>query len=144
NVDIENLPPAGLIHLLTLHQNNGKAPPPKLLLSLLAKENADVRAHAVYLLGVNGYQEGRDALVKALADGDALVRRRACEALVRAGFEPPVKALWPLLGENDRFVRHAARLTLERIDPKLWAPRLGREQKDLIAWNGIVALCHTN
>ena len=51
---------------------------------------------------------------------------------------------WPLLGDKDRFVRHAARLVLERIDPKKYADKIWKEPNDLIAWNGIIALCHTN
>ena len=87
------------------------------------------RALAVYLLGVNGYKEGRDALIEALKDKDAMVRRRACEALIRAGFEPPLESLWPLLGEDDRFVRTAARLVLERIDTEeMDRQALGREE----------------
>ena len=79
-----------------------------------------------------------------MKDPDALVRRRACEALIRAGIEPLVPSVWPLLGDKDRFVRHAARLVLERIDPKEWTDKLWKEQNELIAWNGIVALCQTN
>src|SRR5262249_10189697 len=96
----------------------------------------------VWLLGVNEVKQARDTLLQALTDSDPLVRRRGCEALIRAGVEPPVEALWPLLGDRDRFVRHAARLVLERIDPRLWAYRVWREGNDQIAWNGIVALCH--
>ena len=40
---------------------------------------------AVWLVGVNGYKEGKGALVKLLKDSDAMVRRRACEALIRVG-----------------------------------------------------------
>jgi putative heme-binding domain-containing protein len=117
------------------------------IIRTLAAEDAspDVRAHAVWLLGVTGSRkEVRGPLLQALKDHDAMVRRRACEALLRAGVEPPVAAVWPLLGDEDRFVRHAARLVLERIDPRGWAERIGKEPVDLIAWNGIVALCHVN
>src|SRR5262249_13922601 len=57
----------------------------KLLESLLEDKDADIRAHAIGLLGLNGYKDARPALVKALKDRDAMVRRRACEALIRAG-----------------------------------------------------------
>jgi putative heme-binding domain-containing protein len=131
-------------HGLNVLQNYGMKPDLALLTSLLKSKNADVRAYAVFLLGVNGYKEGRDALFQALKDEDAFVRRRACEALIRAGFEPPVEALWPLLAEKDRFVRTAARLVLQRIEPKKWAERLCRQDNDLIVWEGILALCKTN
>jgi putative heme-binding domain-containing protein len=105
---------------------------------------ADLRAHAVWLMGVNGCKDSQEVLVKALADDDALVRRRACEALIRVGLEPPVDAVWPLLGDNDRFVRAAARLVLERIEPKKWADRIVAESRDGVAWEGMIALCKTN
>jgi putative heme-binding domain-containing protein len=115
------------------------------LLSTLAHDMvAEVRAHATWLLGVNGSKEARATLLAALKDEDALVRRRACEALIRAGVEPPIDALWPLLGDRDRFVRTAARLVLQRIDPRKWTERLGKESDDQTAWQGIVALCLTN
>ncbi len=114
---------------------------PKLALKLAADREADVRAHAVWLLGVIGGKKGRDGLLKALTDDDSLVRRRACEALIRAGIEPPVEAIWPLMGNRDQFVRTAARLVLERIDPEKWVERLWREQNQLVALHGIVALC---
>src|SRR5262249_48313042 len=104
----------------------------------------EVRAHEIWLIGVNGYKNGRDLLITALKDEDVLVRRYACEALIRAGMEPGVDAIWPLLGDNDRFVRTAARLVLQRIDPSKWADRIAKETKDIAAWEAIVALCKTD
>jgi putative heme-binding domain-containing protein len=110
--------------------------------------DVDDRAKAVWLLGQTegelASQHAAPALVQALKDTDPLVRRRACEALIRINHEPPVGTLWPLLGDKDRFVRHAARLVLERIEPKKYADKIWKETNDLIAWNGIIALCHTN
>ncbi|HKB42356.1 MAG TPA: hypothetical protein VKD72_38370, partial [Gemmataceae bacterium] len=77
-------------------------------------------------------------------DKDALVRRRACESLIRAGIEPPVKNLVPLLADNDHFLRTAARLVLQRIDPEKWARALVGEAKTIIAHEAIVALCKEN
>jgi putative heme-binding domain-containing protein len=120
-----------------------EAPPTVAVLGKLATDrDADIRAHAVWLLGVNASPKGKDTLLKALADKDAMVRRRACEALIRAGIEPDVKALWPLLADDDRFVRTSARLVLQRIDPKKWVDQLAK-QKDLPAWEAIIALCKT-
>jgi putative heme-binding domain-containing protein len=103
-----------------------------------------VRAHSIWLLGVNEARNARPTLLAALHDADPLVRRRACEALIRAGLEPPLEDLWPLLGDADRFVRHAARLVLERIEPSRWAERLAAEKDDQTAWQAIVALCQRN
>jgi putative heme-binding domain-containing protein len=131
------------LRALTLLQLHDK-PPHDLLVNLLDDKDADVRAHAVYLLGVNGKAEVKDHLLRCLKDSDAMVRRRTCEALIRASIEPPVAAIWPLLGEEDRFVRTAARLVLQRIDAKKWADRLKKEESPLVALEAIVALCITN
>src|SRR5262249_44717051 len=100
------------------------------------------RAQAILHASLHHLKDVQKAVVPRLNDKDAFVRRRACEALIRAGIEPPVASLWPLLGDSDRFVRHAARLVLERIEPKQWADKVWKEPNDLIAWNGIIALCH--
>jgi putative heme-binding domain-containing protein len=109
--------------------------------NLLKDREAEVRGFAVWLLGLDGAKEHGETLVQALQDEDALVRRRTCEALIRAGIEPPVEAIYPLLGDKDRFVRTAARLVLQRIDPEKWAGRLWKEPNDIVAYEGIVALC---
>ncbi|MFN4261578.1 MAG: HEAT repeat domain-containing protein, partial [Gemmataceae bacterium] len=129
------------IQALMLLQMMDDAITPELVLPLLSDQDAEVRACAVWLAGVRGFAEGRKPLLQALTDDDALVRRRACEALVRAGIEPPVEALWPLLGDPDRFVRTAARLVAQRIDPRKWAKRIAAEPNDLVACEAIVALC---
>lgn len=115
----------------------------KPLLALVADPQPEIRAQAVLWLGVHGFKEGEQPLVKALTDADPLVRRRACEALIRAGFEPPIRPVRDLLGDKDRFVRTAARLVLQRIDPKKWLVALWNQDNDLIAWEGIIALCKT-
>jgi putative heme-binding domain-containing protein len=127
--------------------------PPFLPVELVRDADSAVRAQAAAILGRHevtlGYVTWEDHrrgefLLTGLKDDDALVRRRSCEGLIRAEIEPPVDNLWPLLGDKDRFVRHAARLVLERIDPKKYADRIWKENQDLVAWNGIIALCQTN
>ena len=117
---------------------------PQTLRTLARDRKAEVRAHAIWLLGVRGVKEAKSTLLEALQDDDLLVRRRACEALVRAEIEPPVAAVWPLLASEDRFLRTAARLVLQRIGPARWADRLWAERNDLVAWEGIIALCKMN
>ncbi len=111
--------------------------------------HAEHRAYEVYRLGLRAEQENdgvkkdlaKQAILSAVTDEDNLVKRRACEALIRAGFEPPVDAIWPLLADNDRYLRTAARLVLQRIDPKMWADRIGKETNDRVAWEAVIALC---
>jgi putative heme-binding domain-containing protein len=119
---------------------------------LRSSKNRELRAHAVMIRGIL-FQGQEDVIAPwviesmfedGFSDKDALVRRRTCEAYLRIVAEPPIDKLWPLLGDKDRFVRHAARLLLERINPKKWSDKVWKEPVDLIAWNGIIALCHTD
>jgi putative heme-binding domain-containing protein len=137
-------PSETLIAAMLAQQNHGSAPDADSLLALLKHPSAEVRACAVWLLGVNGYAAGKQALEQALGDSDAFVRRRACEALIRAGVEPPVEVLWPLLGDKDKYIRTAARLVLQRIQPSKWTERLWKEDNYLLGWEGIIALCKTD
>jgi putative heme-binding domain-containing protein len=135
------LPVATRLRALQLCQLHGQ-PKARDLVRLASDKDGDIRAQAIWLLGVSESKECKDTLFKALADKDAMVRRRACEALIRAGIEPEVKSLWPLLADDDHFVRTAARLVLQRMDPKKWIAELPK-QKDLPAWEAIIALCKT-
>jgi putative heme-binding domain-containing protein len=119
----------------------GAVPSPELLSRLTMHRKPEVRAQSLWLLGRQGDKRSLNTLVKALRDDDALVRRRACEALVRARLHPPVAALGPVLADSDHFVRTAARLVLQRIDPKEWADRLWRSEDRALVREGIVALC---
>lgn len=114
------------------------------LAKLLADPQPEIRAHAIWLMGVNGYTECRAKLTECLRDPDALVRRHACEALIRAGIEAPVDAIWPLLAEPDRFLRTAARLNLERTPPERWLDRLEKETHAGVFREGIIALAKTD
>jgi hypothetical protein len=140
--------PAARIRMTAAFQQLGRRPRLAAIAPLLKDKDADLRAHAVWLIGVNGFGEAAPDLFQALADPDPVVRRRACEALIRIGAEPPIDRLWPLLNEKDRFVRTSARLLLERIDPKKWVgrvwtqPKSYREINETHIWNGIIALCH--
>ena len=116
----------------------------KVLLTMSRDADPMARARSVEMLGRLGGDEVKETLLAALTDKDPFVRRRACEALIRAGIEPPVDALKPLLADEDRFLRTAARLVLQRIDPKDWAADLLQGDSDRVALEAIVALCKTN
>lgn len=134
------------LRALTLLQTQGAIFKPEKLQALALDKNAEVRARAVTMLSFNAIQSERNSepLINALKDQDALVRRRACEALIRREIEPPVDAIWPLLADTDRFVRTAARLVLQRIEPARWTERLWKEPLDGVFMEGVVALCKTN
>jgi putative heme-binding domain-containing protein len=139
-IDPKSTPAHRIRGLALLNMHNLKLTD-ETLVKLAADADADVRAQAVYLLGVRESKAEAATLLKALQDKDAFVRRRACEALIRAGIEPLPEAIWPLLGDSDRFVQTAARLVLQRIDPAKWAERITKETNDRIANQAVVALC---
>jgi putative heme-binding domain-containing protein len=87
----------------------------------------EVRAAAVYYLGMKTSPSARRTLAAALKDSDPFVQRRAAEALVRTGINPTVAPtvnavddVLPLLGSSDRFVRYAGRQLLQAINPNEW------------------------
>ncbi len=101
---------------------------------------AERKARDVYLLGINGSSGFATAITASLRDADPLVARLACDACIRQGFEPAVRDLKPLLAGDDRFLRTAARLVLQRIEPRKWADLVG-DASDRIAHEAIIALC---
>jgi putative heme-binding domain-containing protein len=136
-------PAAERVRALNALHHQGRTPAAELLVALMRDKDPSVRAHAVYLLGVTGSRRDGPALIAVLRDEELLVRRRACEALIRTGSDVPADAIWPLLAEDDRFLRTAARLVLQRIDPKTWVGRLVSEKNDRVVLEAIVALCKT-
>lgn len=122
----------------------GITPPAETVAIITQDQEPEIRAQAIWFIGFASHPKAPELLVKALKDKDALVRRRACEALIRAGIEPPVDAIYPLLDDPDRFARTAARLVIERIDPKKWADRLWKQSSSEEVYQGIVALCKTH
>ncbi|HQR05831.1 MAG TPA: c-type cytochrome [Gemmatales bacterium] len=79
----------------------------------------------------------------ALKSGDAMKARHACEDIIRYGYEVSPDQLWPLLNSADQFLRTAARLVLQRIEPAKWIDKLSASS-DLQAMEAIIALCKTN
>ena len=132
------------IKAMMLLQMQGRPLDVNSLMQLMLDRDPQVRAQAVYLIGVNNDRDAHLALAAALKDDDPLVRRRACEALIRCNLAAPLANLWPLLGDPDRFVRTAARLCLQRLSVKDWTRRLWTEENDLIFLEGVVALCKTD
>ncbi len=122
-----------------IRRNDPDAGPDRLLVA--PNGPFETAARDLYIRGVKGGANNREVLLKALDDYDPFVRRRACEALIRAGIEPPVDPIWRLLSDGDPFVRTAARLVLQRIDPAKWATRIAHEKNDRAAWQAIIALC---
>ncbi|MBL8822465.1 MAG: c-type cytochrome [Planctomycetia bacterium] len=82
------------------------------------------------------------AIQKQLKSGDAYQQRLACDAIIRHQLTVPVDEIWSLLGQSDPFLRTAARLVLQRLEPETWINKLS-QSSDLQAMEAIVALCKT-
>lgn len=148
------------VRALVLMQVYGPQPDADFLRKLAKVSQAEVRAMAVYYLGLYPIAEVRADLVAALKDMDAFVQRRACESLVRAGlnqgtriFEAGTKRpldtlvddLLALMDSEDRFLRYAARLALERVDRNTWIDSVLRRNPKA-SWatvTGLLAAIHT-
>jgi putative heme-binding domain-containing protein len=137
-------PAARRVKALTMLHHRPDGVPARTALKLVKDRSPEVRAHAVWILGIEDIPDARAALVGALDDKDEFVNRRACEALVRRGIEPPVETVVPLLSSDDRFLRTAARLALQRIEPGKWVKTLIKDPALTNSLEGIVALCKTD
>ncbi len=96
------------------------------------------------------WSKGRDFKTAAsslaetdLKSGDAMKQRHACEAIIRNNLAVKTDDLWPLLASKDAYLRTAARLVLQRVEPKEWISKLD-SLNDLQAMEAIVALCKVN
>ncbi len=107
-------------------QRHGPTPSLDLLGALLADRVPEVRAAAVYALGMRADSGAVTMAVRGLRDPAASVKRRSAEALVRlitsgsSGETIPVAEVLAALGDEDRFVRWAVRQLLERLPRTSW------------------------
>jgi putative heme-binding domain-containing protein len=130
-------------------QRHGDAPGADVLRALVADQDVDVRAAAVYVAGVQSNDGAKGVAAAALKDAHPFVRRRAAEALVRQGLAAgqvsfaPVADIYKLLNDADRFVRYAGRLALERTPRDQWKDRVLKETNPLGAIEGMYALVRT-
>jgi len=129
---------------LTLLQQFGPTPDASTLITLSQDTSHQVRATAVFLLGMQPSNAARDALRSRLSDQHSQIRRRACEALVRAKLQPPVEQLIPLLNDSDRWVRYAARALLRRYDPAQYRSAIFKSNNPRITIEGMLAMLANN
>jgi putative heme-binding domain-containing protein len=130
-------------------QRHGPAPDPQLLRALVGDRDANVRAAAVYVAGVQTSEGAKAVAAAALKDANALVQRRAAEALVRQGLSPgrpafaPVADIYALLRNPDRAVRYSGRLALEHTPRAEWASLVMNETNMIAVTEGLLALVNT-
>jgi putative heme-binding domain-containing protein len=140
----DKTPVSQRVAALSAIPTHGMVAEARALHDLLNDKEEQVRAQAVWLIGVQGKHTDASILEKRLvADPSAFVKRRVCEALIRLGIEPKVESVWPLLASEDPYLRTAGRLVIQRIDPAKWVERLKGDTDAQSAWQGIVALCKT-
>ncbi len=125
---------------LTMLQQFGPVPDETTLITLSQDVSHQVRANAVFLLGMHSSIATREALSSRLSDQHGQVRRRACEAFVRAKLQPPVEQLLPLLNDSDRWVRYAACALLRRYDPAQYRNTILQSNNPRVAIEGMLAL----
>ena len=120
-----------------------------MLRALIKDRDADVRAAAVYVAGVQTSDAARAVAAAALKDAAPLVRRRAAEALVRQGLTAgkpsfaPVTDIYALLKDSDRFVRYSGRIALEHTPRSEWMPLVMKETALVPLTEGLLALTNT-
>ena len=129
-VQDESLSSERRLRALEALQTQGPKPDATLLRALTEDSDVHVRRAAVLLLGTHTWDEAEAPLINAMVDTDPVVRRRVSEALVRAGLNPGIEPeplmvdrLIHALDDEDRFVRYAARLALQRVEPAAWYER---------------------
>lgn len=130
-------------------QRHGPAPSADLLKALMKDRDADVRAAAVYVAGVQTNDGAKAVAAAALKDASPVVKRRAAEAIVRQGLTPgkpsfaPIPDIYALLRDSDRFVRYAGRLALEHTPRSEWMPIVLKETAVVPLTEGLLALTNT-
>lgn len=136
------------VRALELLQVFGPAPEESLLVSLSSDPAWELRAAAVYYLGMKTTEGAQRALVAKLKDADAFVQRRAAEALLRTGLNPansaraPISAVsdvFPLLGSQDPYLRYSARTLLRELNPNSWREEMYRLTEMRAATSALLA-----
>lgn len=120
-------------------------------LILLSNDSSwEIRAVAVYYLGIRSSAPVRKVLAGLLHDADTFVQRRAAEALMRTGLHPSVEAplsatehIFPLLESDDDALRFAGRILLRTINPNRWREDALRLTEYPVATEALLAYVQT-
>lgn len=117
----------------------GPEPGVELARELAGDPDPELRGWAAQLIARYRPDDARNLLDRLVRDDVPIVQRRALEAYLRLELPAPVPRVTELLASDDRFVRFAAILTLERMDPVVWADAvLGGPKRASVL--GVVAL----
>ena len=136
------------VRALELLQVFGPAPDEGLLTALSNDATWEVRAAAVYYLGMKTTESAQRQLVAKLKGADAFVQRRAAESLLRTGITPatsaraPISAVndvFPLLSSQDPYLRYSARTLLRELNPNGWREEMYRLTETRAATTALLA-----
>lgn len=133
-----------MIRALDLMQLLGPYPSPTTLIRLSSSTQPEVRAKAIYLMGIHVTDATNARLEEALSDSDPMVRRAACDALARAEHHAPAAKLLPLLHDKHRTVAYSARLALEQLPVEQWQALVLAHSRPAVLVQGGTALMAVN
>jgi len=100
--------------------------------------DSEVRAQAVWLLGLRGGAEARVRIPLRLRDADPFVRRRAAEAATRVP-NLPAGPLVSAMGDSERLVRYAAMTPLAHHPIASWFDQAAAHPKLQVRMRALVA-----
>jgi len=87
---------------------------------------------------------GKDSTAPSKGDdttgAEARALRHKLEALHTGSDPSGVDTAWPYLGHEDRYIRFAARVAIEHVDPKVWQERALGEKDPATALGALLAL----
>jgi putative heme-binding domain-containing protein len=141
--------PRDRVRALLEMQRHGGSPRATLLGTLLKDKSPEVRAAAIYVVGLHSSDAAKAVAASALKDASPAVQRRAAEALVRQGLSAsrlsfaPIADVYALLRSSDRFVRYSGRLALEHTPRDQWMKLVMAETNLVALTEGLLAIADT-
>ncbi|MDZ4819189.1 MAG: HEAT repeat domain-containing protein [Planctomycetota bacterium] len=135
-----NAKPEVRVRAMDLMQLLGPFPDTRQLIRLSSDSNDQIRAKAVYLMGLHSDETTGPRLTRLLRDPNSTVQRYACEALVRSEYRFPAVELLPLLKSQDRFLAFAATKALESLPVEDWKTLILEAENHRVFLQGSLAL----
>lgn len=133
-----NAPAPHRLRAIRLLSENYSALSDEFVSTLSQDPHPEIRAQAVWLLGLRGGAEARVRLPLRLADRDPFVRRRAAEAATRVP-NMPVPPLISAMGDSERLVRYAAMVALAHHPTVEWFSQAANDSRAQVRMRALIA-----